>query len=93
MQNPPRPQNHAISRAESDGARGARLAFGLDPVEGVEGFFGIRERGAEEFPEPAPALEGRPDGLVVVELAGKILLVGRIHDRAETVTGILARWQ
>ena len=70
-------------QAESDGADRARLAFGLDPVEGVEGCFGIGERGTEQHPKPAPAFECPPDGFVIVELLGEVLWVrinhGSIH--------------
>ena len=64
---------------ESDGADGAGFMFGGDPVESVEGFFGIGERGTEQHPKPAPALEDRPDGFVVIELLGKVLWVRVIH--------------
>jgi len=72
---------------ESDGADGAGLAFGGDPVESVEGFFGIGERGTKQHPKPAPALEGRPDGFVVVELLGKVLWV-RINHGSVQITQI-----
>jgi hypothetical protein len=75
---------------EPDGADGAGLAFGGDPVESVEGFFRIGERRTEQHPKPPPALEGRPDGFVVVELAGKVLWA-RIFHCDWQATQILSR--